>query len=64
MNNWYKITCRAALFGNAIYFLWIVWNAIDEDGKVAPVEACSYVGLLLLLVLNFFLIYRANARHR
>jgi hypothetical protein len=46
-----------ALFGNAIYILWIVYNGIDDGFRnIGSVQAVSLIGLLCLLVLNIFLL--------
>jgi hypothetical protein len=46
-----------ALFGDVIYILWIVYNAIDEGFKsIRSVEAVALIGLVILLALNIFLL--------
>lgn len=47
-----------AIFGNVVYALWIVWNGIDEGFKATAVQQVSYLGIILLLILNAFLLYR------
>lgn len=50
-----------ALFGNAIYILWISYNAIDEGFRgVGNVQAVSLGGLVCLLILNIFLLRKRN----
>lgn len=44
-----------AIAGNIVFFLWILRNGIDEGFEGTPVQAASYIGLLLLLSLNVFL---------
>jgi hypothetical protein len=58
MKNLYKTFRYAALIGNAVFFLWIIINGIDEGFKGTLVEICSYVVLLALLAVNFVLIYK------
>ncbi|MDD4989297.1 MAG: hypothetical protein PHV42_02625 [Candidatus Pacebacteria bacterium] len=48
-----------ALVGNILFFLWIVWNGIDEGSRqVGRLELFSLGSLLCLLALNFFLLWR------
>jgi hypothetical protein len=47
-----------AITGNVLYFLWILYNGINEGFKATPIEFVSYLGLLLLLILNTFLFLR------
>jgi hypothetical protein len=50
-----------AIAGNALYFLWIVYNGIDEGFASATlVQSVSYVGILLLLVFNAILLYESR----
>jgi len=54
-----KALTRIAVLGNAVYVLWIVYNGIDEWGKpIGAVEAVSYIGLVVLLILNIVLLTR------
>ena len=44
-----------AIPGNALFFLWIIYNAIDEGSKnLGPYQLLSYIGLLILLPLNIY----------
>lgn len=56
MNNLYKTLRYVALFGNAVFFLWIIVNGIDEGFKGTAVEMISYIVLLALLAVNFVLL--------
>ncbi|MDD5068335.1 MAG: hypothetical protein PHS53_02855 [Candidatus Pacebacteria bacterium] len=48
-----------ALLGNALFFLWILWNGIDEGSRqTGRLELFALGSLLILLVLNFFLLWR------
>jgi len=49
-----------AIFGNVIFILWIIYNGIDEGLSAAPVQIASYLGLVILLLLNIFLIWRKH----
>lgn len=57
-NPIYNLLRYVALFGNAVYLLWILRNGINEDFRARPVELVSCVGLMFLLALNFVLLYR------
>jgi hypothetical protein len=48
-----------ALTGNVVYILWFFYNAIDERGQgIGAVQAVAISGLTILLLLNFFLLYK------
>ena len=52
---------NVAISGNILYFIWIVWNGIDEGSKgIGIVQAISLTGLLILLVINIFLVYNLS----
>ena len=46
-----------AIAGNIIFFLWILYNGINEGFQGTHVEIVSYIGLMTLLILNAILIY-------
>ena len=54
----YNFLRYIAIAGNIILVLWILRNGINEGFRGTPVEIVSYIGLMLLLVLNSILIYR------
>jgi len=57
--NTHEILRLLALVGNVIYILWILYNGIDEGFKnIASVQAISLLGLLFLLAINIFLLFR------
>ena len=57
-HNAVKFLKLIALFGNILFILWVSYNAIDEGfGGTGP-EKASYVGLMILLILNSWLILR------
>lgn len=60
MNNSNKTLRYIALFGNPIYILWIIYNGIDEGFKATLVQKSSYIGILILLMINFFLLYKKS----
>ncbi len=48
-----------ARIGNIVFILWILYNGIDEFGsgsRVTPVHVVAYLGIIVLLLLNFFLL--------
>ena len=47
-----------ALIGNVLYILWITWNGIDEGFAGTIVQKVSYIGIIILLILNIALISR------
>ncbi len=47
-----------AIAGNILFILWVTYNRIDEGFSGTLVQKTSYVGLMLLLVLNTVLILR------
>lgn len=52
----YKLLRCAAILGNVAYVLWILYNGIDEGFNATPVHVASYIGILLLLILNSVLL--------
>ena len=51
----------AAIFGNGMFMLWLVYNAFHEGfaGLTSP-QVFSFVALIILLGLDIYLIYRSN----
>ena len=54
----------AALIGNVIFIVWILFNGLDSDWKGTPVEMASAGMLILLLILNSFLLLAARRNRR
>ena len=54
----YNLFKYIAVAGNILFILWVTYNGIDEGFRGTLVEKASYVGLMLLLVLNMVLILR------
>jgi len=52
----HKFLRYVAIAGNIIFFLWILYNGINEGFQGTRLEIISYVGLMILLLLNAFLI--------
>jgi len=47
-----KYLAYLAITGNILFVLWITYNAIDEGFSGTAVQIASYVGIMLLLILN------------
>jgi hypothetical protein len=52
----FRLLGTAAIIGNAVFVLWILYNGMDEGWRATPVQLASYVGLMLLLALNTVLV--------
>lgn len=50
----------AAIAGNILFILWILYNGIDEGFKGTVYGIVSYVGLILLLAINSILLKVKN----
>jgi hypothetical protein len=48
----------AAIAGNVLFVLWILFNGINEGFKGTRVEKVSFISLMGLLVINAFLLIR------
>lgn len=56
----------AAIAGNILFTLWILYNGINEGFQGTTIEKFSYVALMGLLVVNAFLLirnYRQQSRN-
>lgn len=53
---------KAAVAGNVLMVLWIIYNAIDEGFRANNVQKASSVGLVLLLGLNTALLIGKTKR--
>ena len=50
-----------ALAGNAVFILWIIYNAIDSGFQdITSIQNILPIGLALLLALNIFLLIKQN----
>jgi len=52
----------AAVAGNVVYLLWIIRNGIEQGFRGRPVEVVSWVGLLVLLILNAALLWHRQVK--
>jgi hypothetical protein len=58
-NNIYRILRYGAVSGNAVYFLWVLRNGINEGfRKIGTVQGVALCGLMVLLILNIVLLTR------
>lgn len=46
----------AAICGNVVFILWILFNGINEGFKATLVEKFRYLGMILLLAINSILL--------
>lgn len=54
-----KLFKNLAIAGNFMYILWILYNGVNEFGvKVTAVHITAYIGIIVLLILNIFLLSR------
>jgi hypothetical protein len=51
-----KVLQAIAFGGNLFFILWIVYNGIDEGFQGSIYQILSYIGLVLLLILNSVLV--------
>ena len=60
----FRLFCYAAMLGNLMFVLWILYNAIDEGFKGTPYQVASGIGLILLLTLETVLLSVAEIRSK
>ena len=48
----------AAISGNTLFILWILYNGINENFEGTLLEKISYISLMILLALNTILLLR------
>ncbi|MEO6850514.1 MAG: hypothetical protein ABI166_07785 [Mucilaginibacter sp.] len=46
----------AAIAGNALFILWVSFNAMDEGFSGTTIEKLSYIALMVLLITNILLL--------
>ena len=57
-----KLIRYAALIGDAMYILWIAYNAIDDGFQdIGTIRGLVPMGLVVLLLLNLVLLWRRDA---
>lgn len=52
----YDTIRAAAALGNALYFFWILYNGFASGFAARGVRLVSYIGILVLLVVNLVLL--------
>ncbi len=52
------ILSLAAIVGNILFVLWILYNGINEDFQGTTIEKVSYISLMGLMAVNAFLLIR------
>lgn len=58
----YNLLRYLAVVGNLIFVLWILYNGVNEGFQGTPLEIVSYIGLIVLLLLNSFLMCNRKKR--
>ena len=59
----FNLLRSAAIAGNAFFVLWILYNGIDEGFQGATIyQIVSYIGIIFLLILNSFLLFRTQSK--
>ncbi len=53
----------AAVAGNILFLLWILYNGINENFQGTTIEKISYITLMGLLAVNALLLIRKNRQH-
>ena len=48
----------AAIAGNILFVLWILYNGVNENFQGTAIEKISYISLMGLLAINAFLLLR------
>ena len=57
-----KLLSLAAIAGNILFFLWILYNGIKENFQGTMIEKISYITLMGLLAVNAFLLFRKTRK--
>jgi len=58
----YNLCRYLAIAGNIMFFLWILYNGVNESFQGTPLEIVSYIGLMILLLVNTFLLYNRQRK--
>ena len=54
----HELLTYAAVAGNGLFILWMLYNGMDEGWHATPYQLLSYAGLTFLLILNTYLVLR------
>jgi hypothetical protein len=60
MAAFHELLTYAAVAGNALFILWMLYNGMDEGWQATPYQLLSYAGLAVLLMLNTYLVLRRS----
>jgi hypothetical protein len=60
----FRLFCYAAIIGNILIVLWILYNAIDERFQGTIYQIASAIGLISLLTLETGLLALAEIRSK
>lgn len=63
ISKFYSLLHIIAIAGNIIFGLWILINGINEGFRGTAPEIVSYVGLMILLLLNTILLFRQQKKN-
>ena len=58
MAAFHELLTYAAVAGNGLFILWMLYNGMDEGWRATPYQLLSYAGLTVLLILNSYLVLR------
>jgi hypothetical protein len=58
MDAFHALLTYAAVAGNGLFILWLLYNGMDEGWRATPYQLLSYAGLTVLLILNTYLVLR------
>jgi hypothetical protein len=53
-----ELLSMAAIAGNILFVLWILYNGINESFQGTAIEKISYISLMGLLTVNTYLLIR------
>ena len=64
MEKLFKILSFAAILGDLLLILWLLYNGIDEGFKSTLAQAVSGIGAITLLALNILLLLKKDHRSK
>jgi hypothetical protein len=59
-----RIIIGAAVAGNILFILWILFNGINEGFQGTIIEKISYISLMGLMAVNAFLLIRNQRQQK
>ncbi len=60
----YSLLKTAAITGNTLFTVWILYNGINENFQGTLIEKISYISLMGLLTLNTIILLRLFNRNK